>query len=427
MAHFFPDFPRWLGLLADSREQNRIIYPRQLLSWQALMLFLLKLGSRRQLRFELDSAEARANLNRLAGCELDSVAHSDTINHFLGHVPPTEYPRLRRLMVARLIRMKVLDSGRLFGHLLLVVDGTGQFYFRQRHCEHCLEKTVNGRTQYYHHVLEAKLVTPEGLALSVGSEFIENSGPGASKQDCELKAFYRLAPQLKKEFPQLPLCLCLDGLYANGEVLSLCRQNHWKYLITFKPGSLPAVWADYQALLELSADNRLTRPAAAQEPAQEFAWVEDLEYTDAQQRRQRFNALQCREHNGKAWTLFAWITNFALRPERVAELCNRGGRCRWKIENEGFNIQKNGGFNLGHVYSADDRQSKNFYVLMQIAHLILQLVERGSLLSRKAKRLFGSLRNLARRLAESIRNCLIPPEAIDPAAARRFQIRLNSS
>ena len=64
---------------------------------------------------------------------------------------------------------------------------------------------------------------------------------------------------------------------------------------------------------------------------------------------------------------------------------------------------------------------------MQIAHLILQLVERGSLLSRKAKRLFGSLRNLARRLAESIRNCLIPPEAIDPAAARRFQIRLNSS
>jgi hypothetical protein len=111
----------------------------------------------------------------------------------------------------------------------------------------------------------------------------------------------------------------------------------------------------------------------------------------------------------------------------VLALGNRGGRCRWKIENEGFNLQKNSGFNLEHAYSTGQLQIKNLYVLLQIAHLILQLVERGSLLTRDAKKLFGWLANLARRLAESIRNILIPAEATDPAHAASIQIRLNTS
>ena len=72
-------------------------------------------------------------------------------------------------------------------------------------------------------------------------------------------------------------------------------------------------------------------------------------------------------------------------------------------------------------------QIKNFYVLLQIAHMILQLMERGSLLGGDCKLLFGCIRNLARRLSESLRNRLIPPEATDPAIARHIQIRLNTS
>jgi hypothetical protein len=125
--------------------------------------------------------------------------------------------------------------------------------------------------------------------------------------------------------------------------------------------------------------------------------------------------------------LFAWLTNFDIDADHVATLANQGARCRWKIENEGFNIQKNGGFNLEHAYSTGERQIKNFYLLLQIAHMILQLMERGSLLSDDCQRLFGSLRNLSRRLAESIRNRPIPPEALDPAAAASIQIRLNTS
>ena len=106
---------------------------------------------------------------------------------------------------------------------------------------------------------------------------------------------------------------------------------------------------------------------------------------------------------------------------------NKGARCRWKIENEGFNIQKNGGFNLEHAYSTKRRQMHNWYILLQIAHLILQFLERGSLLCQEVKRSFGSIRAMAQRLCESIRNVLIPQEALDIAAAARIQIRFNSS
>jgi hypothetical protein len=390
------------------------------------MAFLLKLGSRRRVRFELDSPEALANLNRLSQAEQEAVAHSDTLDHFLGHVPPAALVRLRRQMVHRLVRMKALDHGRLFGRFLVVFDGTGQLHFRQRHCPHCLEQHSGQQTLYYHNVLEAKLVTPDGLAISLDSEFIENADPEASKQDCELVAFRRLAGRLKKDFPQLPLCLGLDALYANGTVMDICGKNHWKYIITFKEGSLPALWTEYQALLKQCPENRKTHttPAGAK---QSFAWVEQLEHVDDQERRYPVNAFQCREEQNSQTTLFAWLTNWPLSRETIVALGNRGGRCRWKIENEGFNIQKNGGFNLEHAYSTGERQIKNFYVLLQIAHLILQLVERGSLLSQDARKLFGSLANLARRLAESIRNVLIPPEAVDPTRAAAIQIRLNTS
>ena len=304
IAHFWPEFGAWLGGLEDTRDQTRITYSRQFLSWMGMMVFLLKLGSRRQVRFELDSPEALENINRLSHSSQETIAHGDTLDHFLSHVPPGQYAHLRRLMVHRLIRMKALDGGRLYGHFLVVFDGTGQLYF------------------------------------------------------------VRLARQLKKDFPQLMLCLCLDGLYAKGTVMDICQENHWKYFITFKEGSMPAVWKEYQTLLELCPQNRKehTMPQGVR---QTYAWVDNLEYVDDRGHRQRFNAFQCAEQSGADKTLFAWITNFTIRPDNVVALGNRGSRCRWKIENEGFNIQKNGGFNLEHAYSTGQWQIKNFYILLQ--------------------------------------------------------------
>ena len=194
---------------------------------------------------------------------------------------------------------------------------------------------------------------------------------------------------------------------------------------SFQKGSLPALWKDYLSLRRLSGANRRMERHRGKQHS--FAWVEGLEHRDQQDRLHRVNVLQCLERTGPKRTRFVWLTNFEVTADTVATLTNRGGRCRWKIENEGFNIQKNGGFGLEHAFSTGQRQIKNFYVLLQIAHIIVQLMERGSLLGGDCKRLLGSLRNLSRRLAESLRNCLIPPEALDIEAATHIQIRLNTS
>jgi hypothetical protein len=428
VAHFFPDLSDWLKDVRDQRDPDLTTYPARFLLWMGLMLFLMRLGSRRRLDSELDSPEALINLNSLAGDEQKKVADHDTLNYFLVRVPLNALPRLRRKMIRRLVRMKALDHGRLMGHFPVVLDGTGQLHFQQRHCRHCLEQKRDGHTLYYHNVLEAKLVTPEGLAISLDSEFIENADPKASKQDCELKAFARIAQRLKTDFPQLQFCLLLDGLFANGTAMSICQKNRWKYITTFKEGSLPALWTDYQALLRQCPENRKAH-RTPQGVRQTFAWVEQLEHVDNQKRTHRVNAFQCQERDdrGEKTGFFAWLTNWHITPDTVVALGNRGGRCRWKIENEGFNVQKNNGFNLEHAYSLDDVAIKNFYVLMQIAHLITQLVERGRLFDADARKLFGSLSDLARRLAESIRNVVIAADAIDPANARSIQIRLNTS
>jgi hypothetical protein len=126
-------------------------------------------------------------------------------------------------------------------------------------------------------------------------------------------------------------------------------------------------------------------------------------------------------------TRFVWVTDFTLKESNVRELAQNGGRIRWKIEQEGFNAQKHGGFALEHAYSQDETAAKVFYFLLQIAHLIYQLVVAGSLLKKYFPQGFGSLKNFAFRLLEAWRNSLLQAEALTPILQFRCQIRLDTS
>jgi hypothetical protein len=108
-------------------------------------------------------------------------------------------------------------------------------------------------------------------------------------------------------------------------------------------------------------------------------------------------------------------------------LANDGGRVRWKIENEGFNVQKNGGFALAHAYSQDETAGKIFYFLLQIAHMIFQLVEKGRLFRKAFPKGVGSLHNIARALLEAWRNLRLPKLALMRLGTGSFQIRFDTS
>jgi hypothetical protein len=402
---------------------------------------VFQLGSRRQLDFDLDARGTRVldNLNRLAQTEQETRPVHDTLDHFLEHTGAAPYAWLRTQMLRRLIRMKALDAGRLHGRFVVVLDATGHLAFRQRHCPHCLTYHHATYTVYLHQVLEAKLLGPAGLVLSMASEFIDNSDRNAAlsgdaqKQDCELKALSRLLPQLRHDFPQVRLCLSGDNLYACGRTLQLAKDCHCNYVLTFKPGHMPAVWQDFQSLLRLCPENTLERFAPGG-IHQVYRWVHGLSYQDDQGRTWRFNAIECTETTTEETTTFAWITDLEFDARTVEEIATKGGRHRWHIENQGFNRQKNSGLNLEHAFSTDPEKLKAYYYLLQIAHMILQIVEAGSLLrdlaaafGRTPLQLFGSLKNLARRLLEAFRYLILSDQAFDPLRAASIQIRFDTS
>jgi hypothetical protein len=444
VRHFFPDLNAWLDRLPDTRLQDACTYSRRFLAWWGLCLYLFQLGSRRQLDYELRDGGLAVlnNLNRLAQTQQTTLPVHDTLDHFVGHVQLGGWERLRTQCVQRLLRMKALDAARLMGRPVLLIDGTGLLCFHQRHCEHCLVQRHGETTLYLHHVLEAKLLGPAGVVVSLGSEFIENADAADAaaksaeevKQDCELKALHRLLPRIKKDYPQLRFVLALDNLYACGPLFALAEQLGWSYVVTFKEGRTPALWREFQALLPLSPENTLTRRWGTG-LVQTFRWVKRLDYEDSEGRRWPLNALQCTETDTESQEhYFAWLTGLPVGRTTVEEIAQKGGRYRWKVENEGFNRQKNSGLNLEHVYSIDPEKWKAYYLLLQIAFLLVQLLERGSLLRRLAAetgrtfwKLFGSLKNVARRLLDSVRFVAWEEKWFEPGQAAKMRIELDTS
>ena len=85
LRHFFPDCNAWLDELPDRRHPDRIVYSQRFLLWTALMLFLCKLGSRRQIDFQLGELGTRVldNLNRLAGTQQTTMPVNQTVDAYL--------------------------------------------------------------------------------------------------------------------------------------------------------------------------------------------------------------------------------------------------------------------------------------------------------------------------------------------------------
>ena len=75
------------------------------------------------------------------------------------------------------------------------------------------------------------------------------------------------------------------------------------------------------------------------------------------------------EEKKKRTVRFLWVSSLELTKRNLEEMI-LAGRGRWKIENEGFNNQKNGLYRIGHLNS---NALKNHYLLTQISDILMQL------------------------------------------------------
>jgi hypothetical protein len=422
--HYFPELPWWMDEVDDGREAKRTTYRRRDMVGSTISLFLFKEGSRRQFNEDRGKGEFAKNVAGLF--HLTGVPHGDTPADFYRASDPESLHALRVRLVKRLLRQRVLEPYRLLDrYYLLAFDGTGMLTYSEKHCEACLsQKLSNGSTRYYHPILEAKIVCGNGLVISVGTEFIENQ-PGQSKQDCELKAFYRLAPRIKADFPHVAFCALMDGLYAGEPTFKLCKDLSWPYLIVLQDDDLSTVWSEVESLRPLNTENQHRRQVRVREQLQteRYSWTEDIRYHGQTVHVLEFWGPRA-DPSTRHW---AWITDLRMKWQQVVEIVHFGGRQRWQLENRGFNLQKNHGYGLEHQYSRDTQVQKCFYLGMQIAHLLDQLVELGSLLKAVYARSAWSLKGVSKDLLAQIKERVLPWSDWQAGFMNNFQIRLNDT
>ena len=318
VRHFFPDLNDWIDQIDDPRFLPFVTYDKRFLLWWGLMLFATKLTSRRQLDYELntDGPHVLTNLNHLAETQQDSRPVNKTLDCFLGGIGDDAVAGLRHKVMNRLIRMKALDDAKLQGRYLILIDGSGYLVFNHKHCDHCLTQRHGDTTRYMHQVLEAKLLGPDGPVFSIATEFIDNrdvkelppdAGAERVKQDCELKALARLLPKLRREFPQLRICLCGDGLYCCGAGFQLAQDYRCDFINVFQPGRIPTLWADFQGVLSLCPEQRVEWTTPDQ-TRQVYRWA-PLSYVDSDKRAWTFTGIVCEQtkRNGEK-SVWSWVT-----------------------------------------------------------------------------------------------------------------------
>jgi hypothetical protein len=383
------------------------------LIWSGILLFMMHLGSRRQFRHEKGTPVFAENLRRLCGhLPIGTVADPDTLHYYAKRMDPASLQRVFSELFSRLVRSKALDNFRLMGNLLVAVDGSQEHTFNHEPWKGCPHRKLSdGSTQWFSFCLDAKFVAPNGLTLTLATEWLTNEGKSEfDKQDCESKAFARLADTLKALFPRLPFCILLDSLSANQVAIGICEAHAWRYIITFKQGSMPERYAEAETLAGLQKRNR-HRSRNPQGIPQSFRWAEGVPvgvFTPT--------VLWCVDspQNGEP-TTHCWLTNLTAGYGNVQDIANNGGRLRWKIENEGYNVQKNHGYAMEHLFSGHPSGSRVFYLLLLLAHFFTQLILHSNLF---ALDVYGSARNFARRLAESFRHVLLPEILVLPGQIR---------
>lgn len=333
---------------------------------------------------EFNSERMIENIGVLCGEEgLEELPYWETVNDFLSKLSDEQLRDIIIKLVKRLLRMRIFEDSRIRGkYWQVIIDGTRLESSRKALDPHCLYSVhnrgeENEYTEYYYYVLEAKIVLADNIVVSIMTEFVENEGSEMKKQDCELKAAYRLTERLKKEFPLLPICICADSLYAGGPFFQKCEEKKWHYIIRFKDGSIPGVAQEYIALKKVDENLENEKLDNGNE-----AWYDHVNSIDFNGRE--VNMLEYGEQRLDRKILFRFITDLNISRRNRKDTVT-AGRKRWKIENEGFNRQKRHGYYLEHMFSRNYQAMKNHYLLIQIGHMISQIIEAWKCLWDKIK------------------------------------------
>lgn len=353
--------------LTDARQNGKVTYDMKVICTTRLFALLCGLTTMNSMTNKFNNELTIETLAKITNTNLDELPHYDTINNVFDDLDIDELRKIQKYIVKVLFVLKCLislDTKENYNFLLMELV---QLLIITNNCDHCVVKQhSDGHKTYEHSVLEAKLVF-DSFVLSVDSEFIENPNPSVinmKKQDCEMNAFKRMSKRIKKNFPKLKFIITGDALYASGPFIKLCLDNKWDYIFRLKSDKLKTVNRDFDGIISLESGSKY----------ENYYLVKDYDYN-----KYKFNIVRYIEKEpNKDDKIFTFITNLSVDDNNIKKIIEMG-RHRWKIENQGFNNQKNIYFDITHMCSHDYNAMKVHYLFIQFAHTIRQLLDLGSI------------------------------------------------
>jgi hypothetical protein len=293
------------------------------------------------------------------------------------------------------------------GCYLVSIDGSGYFSSDKIHCPGCLiRQHRDGTVAYQHQMLTAVIVHPDHKeVIPLGCEPIQN-GDGSDKNDCERNAARRLLAKIRAEHPHLKLIVIEDGLASNGPHLRDLKQHRMHFLLGAKPGDHANL---FEQVEQARREGRVrTRSGTEGDHACQTAWVGGLAL-NASNEDLEVDFLEYTEQDKEGGVVghFAWVTDLGPTGDTAGRFV-RGGRARWKIENETFNTLKNQGYHFEHNFGHGQvHLSVVLAMLMLLAFLVDQVQQISNPAFQAAWQKAGSKRALWERVRSHFYHFLI--------------------
>jgi len=325
---------------------------------------------------------------------------SDTqMRTILDGVNPEGFRPLYKKVFQQLQRGKALEKMTFMGRYYLAsIDGTGYFSSKKVHCDACLQRKNKrtGEITYTHQMLGIAIVhADQKVVVPLMPEPIIKQD-GEKKNDCERNAAKRLLAKLHQDHPRLRLVIIEDALSANGPHIKAIQACNYRFILGVKPGD-HAYLFNYVERAYTAGKTTEFEYTTADGLTHRFRFLNDAPLNESNP-EVRVNFLEYWEIKGDKIRHFTWITDFTITKNNAFDLM-RGGRSRWKIENETFNTLKNQGYHFEHNFGhGENHLSVVFAMLMMLAFAVDQAQQLTCQLFQAAWDKAGSKRLLWERM-----------------------------
>lgn len=427
--HYIPKIQKYIDEIKDPRKRKD--YSMRYLIISEMLMFMSEGKSQRFTETAYKDTKYLENIERIINEEVKNIPDAEIYTNVFSKIEKEEIEDFQYKINYQMIRNKTYKEAKVLGKYNLALDGTR---FQKAHKEvskEWMKETKDGKTTWYLSMLELKLVA-NNMAVSMMNEMIRNEDKKKEneteeeirnksaeqiKQDCELNAAKRLIPKFRERYPRLPVRIIGDSLYPSIGLIELCEEEDIEYIFVLKDKKIPTILEEFMTLVSMPEGNRELKES--KDKITLTLWENEVDYRG--KKISVIRQITKNKETGK-YSKWMWITNKEINKKNVYKIIYCA-KSRDYIENQGFREQKvTSGIDLEHVYSKNIKAIKVIYTIIQITHLIMQIIEHSDICGEFNKK-YGSVKVFRRKFYAHLTETELNIEQIQI----KIQIRFDKS